>query len=380
MENIHSTITVNLEREKEEKRRTIRTPRIFNVDFRYLREAGVSQYEIKRYLPRYLLESTEFHYNWIGYYIMEFFRLFLISFAKLALRPRKGKVGELDLEEVREVYDKEAKSYDLKHHITTRGQDTVWRRWVAGCIATLARQKGRIKILDLCTGTGLTIKEISNLLKEWGARAEITGLDYSQKMLEVAKRKKLSRQGIPVHFVRGNAMDLVNGNHHGHGELVKIPKNSVDVVTQMFGIGGIKNPLLVFKGVIQILKSGGQFILTDMHQPVANQPGEFPLLFKWLKMPGFESVAYNKSTIPVVLNRLWGWRDTTSDFYVLPLVTWQDENGNFWGFKVINFETESQRWWFSVPIMPIGKMIAEKEMIEKDEYDKRRKILSSILS
>jgi hypothetical protein len=90
-----------------------------------------------------------------------------------------------------------------------------------------------------------------------------------------------------------------------------------------------------------------------------------------------EMVVYEDSTLPVVLNRLWGWRDTTLCFYLLPLATYCDDAGKYWGFEVKTFEQESQRWWFALPLMPVAKIVVEKVEISKEVAKKREEILAA---
>lgn len=349
-----------------------------SVDPSRLSETGVSSEELGAYFPRYLREPPALDCGSIMYAWLRFVQLLIQTSIKLFLRPRSDSVGKLDIKEVEQVYDREAATYDVKHHLTTHGMDTTWRRLASWSVATLGRNNsGPIAVLDLCTGTGLTIREMATLLSDWGISGSVTGLDYNAKMLDIASSRNGSYRGIDVSFVRGDAMNLARQDQPVDG-LEQFESDSFNAVTQMFGVGGISDPLLVFQGVLQILKPGGQFFLIDMHQPIANQPGEWPFLLKWFRFTRLEAMTYEETTIPLALNRLWGWRDTTLDFYLLPLITWQDTDGLRWGFKVINFEVESQRWWLGLPIMPVGKIIVEKVTIDEQEFAKRQKILSLV--
>lgn len=360
--------------------RHVRSKPALAVDPSRLVEAGVSGEEISAYFPRYLRESSTLDCGSVVFVWLQFVQLLIRASIKLFLRPRSDTVGKLDIKEVEQVYNREAATYDAKHHLTTRGMDTTWRRLAGWSVTTVGRNKvGSVSVLDLCTGTGLTIREMAPLLFQWGIRGSVTGLDYNTKMLDIARSRNGSYPGIDVRFVRGDAMHLVRSEQPPVEGLERFNPNSFDAVTQMFGIGGIADPLLVFQGVLQILKPGGQYYLIDMHQPIAGQPGEWPLLLKWCRFPRLEIMTYEKTTIPLALNRLWGWRDTTLDFYLLPLVTWQDATGGRWGFKVINFEVESQHWWLGLPIMPVGKIIVEKLIIDEEEFDRRQKILSLVI-
>jgi len=337
---------------------------IISVNMERLKENGISERELRRYFPRYILNPTPLYYSRIKKVWFFAVRLFLTVLVKIFLRPRKAS-GSLDIHEVEQVYTKEAATYDRKHHITTRGMDLIWRRAAGWFVSVIARNEARnIRVLDLCTGTGLTIKEIISILKEYGLEAEITGLDYNEKMLDVARKNLEAYSNIKL--VRGDATNM-NG----------ISSNSLDVVTQVCGIGGISEPTKVFHEVLRILKPGGWFFMIDMHKPIPEQPGEWPFLLKWFRFPIFESVVYEESTIPVVLKRLWGWRDTTLCFYFLPLTVYRDDNGKYWGFKINIFVQDSQRWWFGLPIMPVAQIIVEKVEISEEEAKKRKIIIEA---
>lgn len=358
----------------------VRSKSALAVDPSRLFEAGVSGEEFGAYFPRYLREPAVLDCGSVIYAWLQFIQLLIRASIKLFLKPRSDAAGKLDIKEVEQVYNREAVTYDVKHHLTTHGMDTTWRREISWSVAMVGRNNGGlVSVLDLCTGTGLTIREMAPLLSDWGISGSVVGLDYNTKMLDIARSRNSSYPGINVRFVRGDAMNLVRSEQPPVEGLDRFDPNSFDAVTQMFGIGGISDPLLVFQGVLQILKPGGHYCLVDMHQPIAGQPGEWPFLLKWCRFPRLETMTYEKTTIPLALNRLWGWRDTTLDFYLLPLITWQDSDGGRWGFKVINFEVESQHWWLGLPIMPVGKIIVEKVIIDdEEEFARRQKILSFV--
>ncbi|MBU2652451.1 MAG: class I SAM-dependent methyltransferase [Bacteroidetes bacterium] len=339
------------------------------MDYGKLEKAGITDAELRKYLPRYILNPTALRYGWFKRIGLLAVQCFLRVMVKLFLRPRNS-TGFLDQSEINRVYTREAKTYNRKHHLTTRGMDLVWRRVAGWFVSIIGRNgQGRLKILDLCTGTGLTVKEMHAILQEWDVDAEIIGLDYNERMLQVANNGSVPKSEC-IKFVRGDATNLA-----GLFEL-----GSINVVTQIFGIGGIPEPLKVFKGVLQILKTDGQFLMIDMHKPIPEQPGEWPLFLRWCHFPVLEMVVYEDSTIPVVLNRLWGWRDTTLCFYLLPLTTYRDCDGRYWGFKVRVFEQESQRWWFALPLMPIARIAVEKVEISEEISRKREIILNACVT
>ncbi len=348
---------------------------IIVVNQKNLKEKRISSKELRKYLPRYILSPIPLYYGWIKQTWFLIIQWFLKILVKIFLRPRQTSVGNLDVSEVDGVYAHEATTYNRKHHLTTRGMDLIWRRMAGWFVVAIARDRANsLKILDLCTGTGLVIKEMISILAEWNIDAEIIGLDYSTRMLVIAK-DNIGSTG-DVRFVRGDATNLI-GEGKAESDMVTFAPNSIDVITQILGIGGISEPLKVFDGVLRILKPGGQLFMIDMHRPIPRQPGEWPFLLRWCRFPIFEIVVYEQSTIPLVLNRLWGWRDATAFFYLLPLVSYQDNEGRYWGFKVQSFEQESQRWWFALPLMPIGKIIVEKIEISEKTAKTKKTILEA---
>jgi len=156
---------------------------------------GVDRNDLNRYLPEYLYNPDPLECGAVKYWILNIIQTVIITVVRLALRPRDGEVGNLDISEVEKVYDREAKRYDKKHHHTTRGMDTTWRRWAAWGVISFIKgmHQGSCRVLDLCTGTGLTVIELVKAAKYWMLKFEVVGLDYNRNMLEVAK--KISHPG-----------------------------------------------------------------------------------------------------------------------------------------------------------------------------------------
>jgi ubiquinone/menaquinone biosynthesis C-methylase UbiE len=330
--------------------------------------------EVLAHFPAYVRQPLELELAWFERLIFHGIRPAAELAIRLLLRPRREPPGALDAAEVDRVYSREARSYDSKHHLTTRGQDLQWRR-AAGWLAAAAGEP-RPAVLDLCTGTGLTAIEIVRVMREHAREADITALDYNQAMLaEAAKRGALvSDLGSNLSFVRGDATALVDPAPAGFRTFARA---SFDIVTQVFGIGGIGDPMAVANSVLSVLRPGGRFLLIDMHRPVLGLPGEWALPGFWLRSPRWEYFNYAKTTLPLVLGRLWGWRDTTLDFYLVPLVC-HEEDGVPYGFRITWRVVESERWWLGLPFMPTCKLLLEKVRLDQVEYDRRRRILVKI--
>lgn len=349
---------------------------LIKIDFEILRKKGINEREVNKYIPSYLYKPSCYRSNSCSKIILKSLPFVLGYLFRLILNPRRGSVGKLGPNEVDLVYKREARSYNRKHHLTTRGMDLSWRReasYVA--LNAVLGSPGKISVLDLCTGTGLTARELMLLCQAYGTGVDIMGLDYSRDMLKVARSTVGSIGQSNVVFVRGDATRLTTVENN---EFIRLQPNSFNVVLQMFGIGGISEPLASILEILKVLKNGGQYCLIDMHKPITWQAGEWPFFTKWIRSPYFEMACYEKVTLPLALARQWAWRDTTSLFYLSRLTTFYDEKLEEWsGFKTLSFEFIPQRWWLSLPIMPRAKLILQKTKISYEEAKFRNNILSA---
>ncbi len=293
-------------------------------------------------------ERSPWYLRWLFSLLQLPFRLAVYAF----LRPRTGRIGGLKSPEVQDVYNREAKWYEHKHHLTTRNHDTTWRQDAGWQVANYCRlHTMHPSVLDLCTGTGLTIIEMSRILALEGFAANFVGVDLNETML--AHTPHSLEDGGTARFIHADVTRL----------LQRFNASSFDIATQIFGIGGVAEVSKTFEQVLAVLKPGGCFILTDIHHPLKHLAGRWFALRSWKSFPSFESACYNETTVPLVLNRLWGWHDPTADFHTLLGTTWQDDAGQCWGFKIIHRQYRAEAWWLGFPLMPVMSVIAEKVAI-----------------
>jgi demethylmenaquinone methyltransferase/2-methoxy-6-polyprenyl-1,4-benzoquinol methylase len=143
--------------------------------------------------------------------------------------------------------------YDLVNRIVTLGLDKHWRRLAA---QTCLEDKPQ-RILDLGCGTGDLSINIARLVEK---DIEITGLDYSQPMLEKA-RQKADKVGVGklAHFIHGDATRLPFSDAH------------FDCVGISFAFRNLtyKNPLGPphLAEVKRVLKNGGRYVIVESSQP-----------------------------------------------------------------------------------------------------------------
>src|SRR3954468_9021626 len=101
--------------------------------------------------------------------------------------------GTLPETQVRAMFDRIARVYDLMNSVMTVGMHHRWRERTAD----LARVSHGDRVLDVATGTG----DLAVELRSRGA--EVVGLDFSERMLELAREK-----APDVRFDADNALEL----------------------------------------------------------------------------------------------------------------------------------------------------------------------------
>src|SRR4051795_7042315 len=88
------------------------------------------------------------------------------------------ETGRLPAEGVQRMFDRIAPVYDAMNRTMTAGLDRRWRRITAEAVVRPGDE-----VLDACCGTG----DLAIACARAGAR--VTGLDFSERMLERARRK-----------------------------------------------------------------------------------------------------------------------------------------------------------------------------------------------
>ena len=163
------------------------------------------------------------------------------------------------MSDVRELFDRTSRSYDLMNHLFSFSVDAAWRR-------RLVRESGATdgsRVLDLCTGTADVA--ISFARRVTGAR--VTGLDFSSGMLERA-REKIARAGLEdrVALREGDALSL------------PWPAGSFDVVCNSFGLRTLNDRETAVAEMARVASSGGRVLILEFLPPPRTL---FGALYSW---------------------------------------------------------------------------------------------------
>lgn len=268
------------------------------------------------------------------------------------------------IENTGELYSVEAKNYDLKHHLTTAYFDTKLRKRASDDVLNHVKNSSQssFKILDIATGTGLTLEEINKKLAKFNEQKEVEffGIDFTEAMLKSGRKRMVKESShLEQSLKKGDATSLV-GEKEGYngGGFYQFKMNSIDCITDIFGIGGIANPVKSFEDQLKVLKEGGISIMMDMHAPSLEE-NDILMPFGLPKSSAFVQQAWESVTKPIVLKKLWGWNDPTENFYTMPLASYFDEQKNkYFGFKLVKKNVENLKWWLGLPLMPVCEILA----------------------
>ncbi len=157
-------------------------------------------------------------------------------------------------EEVREMFDNIAESYDKLNHILSLQIDKVWRRRVVRFVRRKVGGKvcEPIRLLDVATGTGDLAIALSKALPS----ASVLGIDPSQGMLDVAQ-KKVAQMGL------GAAISFDQQS----AELLKLSSNCYDAVTAAFGVRNFSNLEVGMREMIRVTRPGGWVVVLEFSTP-----------------------------------------------------------------------------------------------------------------
>lgn len=150
-------------------------------------------------------------------------------------------------EQVAQMFDTISENYDGLNRVISFGTDAKWKQKILKMVT--AQQPN--SILDIATGTG----DLAILFASTSAK-EIIGLDISQGMLDIGK-KKIAAQNLE------SKIQMVLGD----GENVPYPDNYFDAITVAYGVRNFENLEKGLSEILRTLKPGGQFIILETSVP-----------------------------------------------------------------------------------------------------------------
>ena len=151
---------------------------------------------------------------------------------------------------VRSTFTSVAPRYDLANHLLSMGIDFRWRKK----LVELSQKGPHRDILDLATGSG----DVALALRRGLAgEVRITGVDFCEPMLEIARLKRNQRKldSSQNQFLVGDCLEL------------DFPDASFDLVTIAFGLRNLADRKRGLAEMFRVLKPGGRLLILEFSQP-----------------------------------------------------------------------------------------------------------------
>jgi demethylmenaquinone methyltransferase/2-methoxy-6-polyprenyl-1,4-benzoquinol methylase len=157
--------------------------------------------------------------------------------------------GSLEEPAVRAMFDRIAGLYDRMNSVMTAGLHHRWRARAADLAGLSPGQRA----LDVATGTGDLALELAARV---APRGEVIGVDFSEKMLELARIKANARGGgSRVRFDSGNALAL------------EYPDDAFDAATVGFGARNFSDLERGLFEMARVVRPQGHVVVLEITTP-----------------------------------------------------------------------------------------------------------------
>lgn len=147
-------------------------------------------------------------------------------------------------QQIGQLFDRIAKTYDGLNHGLSLNIDRLWRKRAVRAMKPVKH------VLDVAIGTAdLTIEMLCQ-----GRAEQVTGLDLSTAMMEIGE-KKCEAKKLPVEFIFGNAQEM------------PFADESFDGVTCAYGCRNFSDLDAGLREMYRVLKPGGQVTILEFSYP-----------------------------------------------------------------------------------------------------------------
>lgn len=157
--------------------------------------------------------------------------------------------------QIRAMFDRIAARYDRANTVLALGQDRRWRRAAVDAAAVPAGGDA----LDVACGTGLLTLE---LRRRVGPVGSVVGLDFSERMLAVARRRDPS-----IEWIEGDAVRLPFGDA------------GFDAATNAFGLRNLADPARGLAEMWRVVRPGGRVVVLEFLRPPGGLVGSAYVLY-----------------------------------------------------------------------------------------------------
>ncbi len=172
--------------------------------------------------------------------------------------------GDSKKSQVTSMFDKIAPFYDYLNRFLSLGIDVWWRK---RAISTLKKVENQT-ILDIATGTADLAIEAHKQLKP----KSIVGLDISEKMLEIGRKKVLKKNlNDRIELISGDSENLPFSNDQFH------------TITAAFGVRNFENLEKGLGEMYRVMQPNGELMILEFSRPTTFPiKNIFNIYFKYL--------------------------------------------------------------------------------------------------
>ncbi len=151
---------------------------------------------------------------------------------------------------VRQMFSGIASRYDLANRVLSFGLCVGWRnRLIKAACATRARE-----VADLATGSGDVAFELLRALPQ---DCTVTGYDFCEPMLEVARRRAAKSGHHAPEFRLGDCMRL------------PLADDACDAVTIAYGVRNFEDRARGLRELRRVVRPGGSVLILEFSKPAA---------------------------------------------------------------------------------------------------------------
>ena len=170
-----------------------------------------------------------------------------MNYGQEAIKPYGAEEGKA--QQVEQMFDNIAPSYDKLNHRLSWNIDKGWRRKAIRQLEPFKPQS----LLDIATGTG----DFAILAAEMLRPARLVGADISEGMMEVGRQK-----------VREKGLDGIISFEREDCTALSYPEATFDAVTAAFGIRNFADLDKGLREMCRVLKEGGHLSIVELTTPV----------------------------------------------------------------------------------------------------------------
>ncbi len=153
-------------------------------------------------------------------------------------------------EQVATMFNNISGTYDFLNHFMSLGIDILWRKKAIRELKSLNPKS----ILDVATGTGDFAFEAIKILHP----EKVTGVDISEGMLEVARRK-----------IKARKLEHVFSVSLGDSEMLPFSDNQFDAITVAYGVRNYEHLEQGLADMLRVLRPGGKIVILEFSKPQA---------------------------------------------------------------------------------------------------------------